>query len=68
MPPGEISVACPGCEHRISIPVGAIRRNNMYCPKCGKAVPLTNVQAPDPTGNAVGRSRPKKSSRTFRRR
>lgn len=69
MPPGEIPVTCPGCSYQLRVPFAAVRRNNMYCPQCGKNIPLAGVQAeassPDP---AKSRAKPKRSSRPMRRR
>ncbi len=69
MPPGEVSVTCAGCGYRLQLPVSAIRRNNMYCPQCGKNIPLAGIQTSDSDGSAgVARVKPKKSSRPMRRR
>lgn len=50
MPPGEIPVTCPGCGYQLRVPVAAVRRNNLYCPQCGKNIPLADAMpdtAPD---------------------
>jgi hypothetical protein len=69
MPPGEMTVICPGCSYEARMPFAAIRRNNLYCPQCGRNIPLTGVQ-PDPASAQVSnaRAKPKKSSRPMRRR
>ncbi len=68
MPPGEVAVSCPGCNNAIRVPFSAVRRDNLYCPMCGKKVSLAGVQTD--TGNGLqanARTKPKKSSRPYRR-
>jgi len=43
MPPGEIPVTCVGCGYQLRVPVAAVRRNNLYCPQCGKNIPLAGT-------------------------
>lgn len=51
MPPGEITVTCPGCGFQARLPIAALRRDNSYCSQCGKRIPLSGVQiAPGDTG------------------
>ena len=69
MPPPEIPVACPGCGYRVQLPTAAIRRNNFYCPQCGKSIPLGNVStATDDTNATAARAPRKRYSRPFKRR
>ncbi len=69
MPPPEIPVTCAGCGNRLAVPMAAVRRNNFYCPRCGKNIPLAGVQASVvDTGQSQARIKPKRSSRPMRRR
>lgn len=68
MPPGEISITCPGCSYQLQAPISAIRRNNMYCPRCGKNIPLAGVQTSAEDGVSTGRPKPKRSSKPMKRR
>ncbi len=52
MPPSEITVTCPGCGYVTRMPTAAIRRDNTYCSRCGKQIPLDNVQLPTYDGTA----------------
>jgi hypothetical protein len=63
---GELPVNCPFCQHRTTLPIAAIKRDNFYCPKCLQKVPLSGVRT---TSDDDSRSQParKKSSRTGRR-
>ena len=66
MPPGEISVNCPGCGNQVRAPFAAVRRNNTYCSKCGKKIDLAGTRQEDitPTMAKAGPARrPYKSAR-----
>lgn len=68
MPPGEIMVTCPNCENRASLPIAAVKRNNYYCAKCFKKIPMEGIRTV--TGNNDSRPQPahaKKSSRRHQR-
>jgi predicted RNA-binding Zn-ribbon protein involved in translation (DUF1610 family) len=68
MPPGEILVTCASCQHRLSLPIAAVRRDNFYCPKCYQKIPLSGLRtASADTDTRSQAARPKKSSRTQRR-
>ncbi len=67
MPPPEVNVTCPGCNFRTNVPISAVRRNQYYCPQCGKNIPLEGVHTP--VGDTTpGRAKPKRSSNYSRRR
>ncbi len=68
MPPGEISVNCPACNQRMSIPIAAVKRDNFYCSKCFQKIPLSGVRPSTyDTDSRTVPARPKKSSRPARR-
>ncbi len=72
----EISIACPSCGSRSSVPPAAVARNNYFCSGCGKALDLSQALrapapgdesgAPPPPRRDRGSSR-YKSARTGRR-
>ena len=67
MPPGELIVTCPNCQHRTNLPFDAIKRDNYYCSKCLQKVPLQGIRPQNPKeGPPIG-ARRKKSSRGYRR-
>ena len=43
MPPGEMSVRCPGCGNQVRVPFAALRRDSTYCSNCGKRIELSGV-------------------------
>lgn len=59
MPPGEIVVTCPGCGSQSRLPYAALKRDSSYCSRCGKAIPLNNVQT-QPSGTTDGPAKPKR--------
>ena len=64
---GEILVTCPACQHRMSLPVAAVKRDNFYCSKCYEKVPMAGIRT-SPVGEIPRRPpAPKKSSRAARR-
>ncbi len=68
MPAGEVPVTCAHCQHRLSLPIAAVRRDNFYCPKCFQKIPLSGLRAVGADTDARSQAaRPKKSSRTQRR-
>ena len=62
MPPGEISIACPGCQYQLRVPFAAVRRDSMYCPQCGKNIPLSGARTDTGENAAVARPKTKRSS------
>ncbi|MCC6728712.1 MAG: hypothetical protein IT208_05165 [Chthonomonadales bacterium] len=44
MPPGETVVTCGACGYRARIPFSAVRRANIYCSQCGKAISLEGAR------------------------
>ena len=64
MPAGEVPVTCPNCQHRTSLPIAAVRRDNYYCSKCFQKIPMEGVRlfSSDADTRFVP-ARPKKSSR-----
>lgn len=67
MPPGEMMVTCPQCQHRTSIPIAAVKRDNYYCSKCLQKIPMQGIRTYDQTDSTSSTARPKKSSRGYRR-
>lgn len=68
MPPGEVPITCPHCQHRTTLPVAAVKRDNFYCQKCLQKVPLNGFRTH--SDEMVGRThaaKPKKSSRGYHR-
>lgn len=63
MPPGEISLNCPGCGNQIRAPFAAVRRNNTYCSKCGKKIDLAGARTEDITTTA---SKPAQARRPYK--
>jgi hypothetical protein len=65
MPPGEITVTCPACGNRVSLPIAAVKRDNFYCSRCLEKIPMGGIRtASDDTNNRPQPAKPKKSSRT----
>ena len=58
MPPGEITVTCLGCGNVSRLPFAAVSRNNSYCSRCGKRLPLENARA-EPSATTANPARPK---------
>ena len=68
MPPGEILVTCPHCQHRTSVPFAAVKRDNFYCSSCFQKVPMEGMRSLAHNAATTGAPRPpKKSSRGYRR-
>ncbi|HZO91134.1 MAG TPA: hypothetical protein VFB38_22605 [Chthonomonadaceae bacterium] len=68
MPAGEIPITCPHCQHRTSLPVAAVKRDNYYCSRCLQKIPMQGIRAySDPTEDRPYAARPKKSSRGYRK-
>ncbi|HLK58406.1 MAG TPA: hypothetical protein VKU00_17695 [Chthonomonadaceae bacterium] len=64
MPAGEVPITCPSCQHRTSLPIAAVRRDNYYCSRCFQKIPLSGVRLyTDDAAARVPAARPKKSSR-----
>ena len=68
MPPGELSITCPGCGAAARVPFAAVRRDNFYCPQCGKNIPLANAQADQTAAGDTPRPRARNTYRPTRRR
>lgn len=66
MPPGEMVVTCPHCQHRANVPFDAIKRDNYYCSKCLEKVSLQGIRSFN-TNATSNPPRAKKSSRGSRR-
>jgi hypothetical protein len=67
MPSGEVMVTCPHCQHRTSLPIAAVKRDNYHCSRCLEKIPMSSQRiAYSDQGNATS-SRPKKSNRGYRR-
>ena len=65
MPPGEITVTCPGCGNRVSLPIAAVKRDNFYCSRCLEKIPMAGIRtASDDASNRPQPAKPKKSSKT----
>jgi hypothetical protein len=65
MPPGEITVTCPACGNRVSLPIAAVKRDNFYCSRCLEKIPMGGIRtASDDTNNRPQPAKPKKSSRS----
>lgn len=58
MAAGEILITCPACQHRASLPIAAVRRNNYYCARCFEKVPMDQVRTGG--GDNDGRTPPRK--------
>ena len=56
---GEVSVTCPACGSFTRMPTSALQRDNYYCSRCGKHIPLGGVKA-DPAEEGTRPARPKK--------
>ena len=54
---GEVSVTCPGCGFYTRMPTSALQRDNHYCSRCGKQIPLGGVKT-EPNEDS-SRPRPK---------
>jgi hypothetical protein len=68
MPPGEVRITCPHCQHQASLPIAAVKRDNFYCAKCLEKVPLSTFRFSNADDDRRPQAaRPKKSSRTYRR-
>ena len=68
MAAGEITVTCPNCDHRTSLPIAAVKRDNYYCSRCFQKIPMSGLRTH--TSDMDSRpqpARPKKSSRYSRR-
>lgn len=63
---GEVAVTCPSCQHRTTIPMAAVKRDNYYCSKCFQKVPMVGVRTYSDDSERSAPVRPKKSSRTRR--
>jgi hypothetical protein len=68
MAAGEIAVTCPNCQHRTSLPIAAVKRDNFYCSKCFQKIPMSGIRTVSTdTDRRPQPARPKKSSRNYRR-
>jgi hypothetical protein len=67
MPPGEILVTCPHCQHRASIPIAAVKRDNYYCGKCFQKIPMQGVRTHDDMAGPMVAHRARRNPRTSRR-
>ena len=68
MASGEVPIVCPQCQHRASVPVAAVKRDNYYCGKCFERIPMVGVRTFSSEGdNRSVAARPKKSSKVHRR-
>jgi len=67
MPPGEVTITCPHCQHRTSLPIAAVKRDNYHCSRCLEKIPMSSQRIVHSEENRPMSSRPKKSSRGYRR-
>ena len=68
MPPGEITVTCPGCGHRVSLPIAAVKRDNFYCSRCLEKIPMSGIRtSSDDNNRRPQAAKLKKSSRARNR-
>ena len=67
MPPGEVYITCPHCQHRTSLPIAAVKRDNYHCSRCLEKIPMSSQRIAPPEDGHPASSRPKKSTRGYRR-
>lgn len=69
MASGEVPVTCPNCQHRTSLPIAAVKRDNYYCSRCMQKIPMSNLrnQPYDPTNTHVQPARSRQGNRNHRR-
>ncbi len=69
MPPGEVTVTCSSCEYQLRLPTAAVRRDNFFCPQCGKNIPLAGVNTQTGDGSTIpARNKPRRNPRYAKRR
>lgn len=67
MPAGEVTIICPLCQHRTSLPIAAVKRDNYHCSWCLEKIPMSSQRFTNSEQRPSTSNRPKKSSRGYRR-
>ena len=67
MPPAEVTIVCPHCQHRTSLPIAAVKRDNYHCSRCLEKIPMTSQRIASPDEGSPMPGRVKRNTRGYRR-